>query len=64
MSIDERLERLAERQEALARSIESTHRDWEARFGQIGSTLERDGEYIQALVRPAERRLSHLEGGE
>jgi hypothetical protein len=54
MSIDERLEKLTERHEALAQSVEL-----------LLSAVREDSENIRALARIAEiheRRLSHLEG--
>jgi ActR/RegA family two-component response regulator len=65
MSIDERLERLTERHEALTQSVELMHRDWESRWANIATALEHDGENIRALARIAEiheRRLSQIEG--
>jgi hypothetical protein len=74
MNIDERLEKLAERHEALTQTVElmaAMQRDNDARFAQISRDLERlgalaqqDGEHIRALVRVAElhhERLSRLE---
>jgi hypothetical protein len=57
MNIDERLERLTERHEALAQTVEliaAMHRDNEKRFEKISVDLERDCEHIRALVRVAE----------
>ena len=65
MTIDERLDRLTARNEALTESIELMHRDWEERWKQISIALQQDGENIRALARIAEiheRRLTHLEG--
>ncbi len=65
MTIDERLDRLTARHEALTESIELMHRDWEERWKQISIALQPDGENIRALARIAEiheRRLTHLEG--
>ena len=65
MNIDERLERLAERHEALTQSVELMHRDWESRWANIATALEHDAENIRALVRVVEiheRRLSEIEG--
>lgn len=62
MTIDERLERLLERHEALAQIVEIMS-------GQIANLVEaarQDGENIRALARIAEiheRRLTDLEGG-
>jgi archaellum component FlaC len=65
MNIDERLERLTERHEALTQSIELMHRDWEDRWANIATAIQQDAENIRALARIAEiheRRLSDLEG--
>ena len=65
MTIDERLERLAERHEALTQSVELMQRDWETRWANMSTALDRDAEHIRALVRIAEiheRRLSQIEG--
>lgn len=75
MTIDERLEKLTERHEALAQSMELTHRDIQdllqttkAHSEQIQrhtEQLKTDAEHIRALVRIAEiheHRLSNLEG--
>jgi len=67
MNVDERIERLTERHEALAQSIGLMHRQWEDRWAKIAAALEKDGENIRGLARIAEiheRRLTHLEGGE
>ncbi len=67
MTIDERLDRLTERHEALTQSIELMHRDWEKQWQQIAAALPQDAENIRALARIAEtheRRLPHLEGDE
>ena len=65
MTIDERLERLTERHEALTRSVELMHRDWESRWANIATALQQDCENIRALARIAEiheRRLGRIEG--
>jgi hypothetical protein len=63
MNIDERLEKLVGRHEALAQSVEllsiETH--------ELRAAIAQDAENIRALARIAEiheRRLTHLEGGE
>jgi hypothetical protein len=67
-TIDERLDRLTERHEALTETVELIavmQRENEARFAQIAANQERDAEHINALVRIAEiheHRLSGLEG--
>jgi hypothetical protein len=73
-TIDERLDRLTERHEALTQTVEliaAMHRDNEKQFNQryaeIAKVQEQDGEHIRALARIAEihhERLSHLEGGQ
>lgn len=63
MSIDERLERLTERHEALTMNLELLHRDVQ----DLKIAAQHDGENIRALARIAEiheRRLTHLEGQE
>jgi hypothetical protein len=55
MTMDERLDRLTERHEALTQSVEL-----------LLAAVERNTEHISALVRIAEiheRRLTDLEGG-
>ena len=74
MSIDERLDRLVERHEALTEGVELMRREeeernrkWDARWSQIATALEQDGENIRALAHVAEiheRRLTSLEGGQ
>jgi len=75
MNIDERLEKLAERHEALAQTVEiiaGMQRSNEEHLAQLTqavqelkTTVQQDGEHIRALVRIAEihvHRLTHLEG--
>jgi len=65
MTIDERLEKLTERHEAMAQSMELMQRQWEDRWAKITDALEKDAENIRALARIAEiheHRLSGLEG--
>lgn len=75
MTIDERLEALAERHEALALSLELLSHEVEslraATQNLLATTrehtkqLEMDGEHIRALVRIAEihdRRITDIEG--
>jgi hypothetical protein len=63
MTIDERLERLTERHEALTETVEliaGMQRD-------LTAAVTQDAENIRALVRIAEiheRRLTEIEGGE
>jgi hypothetical protein len=71
-TIDERLDRLTERHEALTQTVElivamqrENEERFEKRFAQIAANQERDAEHINALVRIAEvheHRLSGLEG--
>ena len=64
-TIDQRLERLTERHEALTQSIELMHRDWQERWTAVTAALQQDAENIRALARIAEaheRRIEHLEG--
>jgi hypothetical protein len=63
MTIDERLEKLTERHEALTINLELLHRD----VTDLKTVVQQDGENIRALARIAEiheKRLSELEGGE
>lgn len=72
MTIDERLERLAERHEALAQSLELMQHMWEQRWtaaetrlDKITTAIAQDAENIRGLVRIAElhhERISRLEG--
>jgi len=65
MTIDQRLERLTERHEALAQSLELMQRQWEERWTKIEAAIQQDAENIRGLARIAEiheHRLSHLEG--
>ena len=74
MTIDERLESLTARHEALTQTVEliaAMHRDNEKRFDLLSrdlqdlkTTAQQDGENIRALARIAEihhERLTHLE---
>jgi Mg2+ and Co2+ transporter CorA len=69
-TIDERLDRLTERHEALTQTVEliaAMQRDNEKQFAEIGKRFAEVGEHIRALVRIAEiheHRLSGLEGGQ
>jgi archaellum component FlaC len=59
MSVDERLDRLTERHEALTTNLELLHRDVQdlrAVVNQIAVASQRDGENIRALARIAEMR--------
>jgi hypothetical protein len=75
MTIDERLESLTARHEALTQTVEliaAMHRDNEKRFDLLSrdlqdlkTTAQQDGENIRALARIAEihhERLTRLEG--
>ena len=71
MNIDERLEKLAERHEALTQTVEliaAMQRDNETArqrdFGELRAAIQQDAENIRALVRIAElhhERLIRLE---
>lgn len=77
MTIDERLERLVERHEALAQTVEllaietrelraAQEKDAE-HIRTITAAIQMDAENIRALARVAEiheRRLTRLEGGD
>jgi hypothetical protein len=61
MNIDERLEKLTERHEALTMNLELLTRDVQ----DLKVAAQQDGENIRALARIAEiheRHLTHLEG--
>ena len=63
MTIDERLEKLTERHEALTQSVELLHRDVQG----LSALARQDGENIRALAQIAEiheKRLTGIEGGE
>ena len=70
MTIDERLNKLVERHEALTMTVEMLTRDIEglrASTDTLHATAVQDGENIRALARIAEiheRRLTSLEGSE
>jgi hypothetical protein len=68
MTIDERLERLTERHEALAQSVEVMtvmHRENEQRLGQIMDSMNRLINVVEAhehRLDSHDGRLDHLEG--
>ncbi len=70
MDIDDRLEKLVERHEALTQTVELLAREiTELREGvaALHDVVRQDGENIRALARIAEiheRRLTDLEGGQ
>jgi archaellum component FlaC len=70
MSIDERLDRLTERHEALTMNLELLARevqDLRSAVEKLHRVVEKDAENIRSLARIAEideRRLTDLEGGE
>jgi predicted nucleic acid-binding Zn-ribbon protein len=70
MTIDERLEKLAERHEALTQSLELLHHDVQAQratVDELVTAARQDGENIRALAHIAEiheRRRTDPEGGE
>jgi archaellum component FlaC len=62
MNIDERLEKLTERHEALTQTVELITVDLQT----LKTLAQQDGENIRALARIAEiheRRLTGIEGG-
>jgi archaellum component FlaC len=70
MTIDERLDRLTERHEALTQSVELLaieSRELRERISSLTTAIAQDSENIRALARIAEmheRRITHLEGDE
>ena len=70
MTIDERLEKLTERHEALTQTVEliaAMQRDLTRDVQSLRTATEQDGDNIRALARIAEiheRRLTEIEGGE
>ena len=72
MNMDERMEALTARHEALTRTVEliaamqqDNDKRWEKRWEEISTALQQDGERIRALARVAElhhERLERLEG--
>jgi hypothetical protein len=63
MTTEEKLERLTERTQAIAESLEMVV----LQVRELGSFIQKDAENIRALARIAEiheHRLTHLEGGE
>jgi len=69
-TIDERLDRLTARHEALTQTVEliaAMQRDNEKQFAEIGKRFAEVGEHIRTLARIAgihHERPSHLEGGQ
>jgi hypothetical protein len=61
MTIDERIERLTERHEALTQSIELMHSDWQERWQAVTAALQQDAENIRALVRIAEAHEQRID---
>jgi methyl-accepting chemotaxis protein len=62
MTVDERIERLTERTQAIAESLELVV----IQVRELGHSIDKDAENIRALARIAEiheHRLTHLEGG-
>jgi len=60
-------DRLTERHQALAESMELMQHQWEEPWQKISAALDQDGEHIRALTRVAqfyERGLSRIEGTE
>jgi hypothetical protein len=67
MNIDQRLERLTERHEALVQYTELMAHENQARFSAIATQLDRVVETIgqlAAIAQSHERRIHHLEGGQ
>jgi prefoldin subunit 5 len=70
MTIDERLEKLTERHEALTQTVEliaAMQRDLTRDVQSLRTATQQDGDNIRALARIAEiheRRLTDIEGGE
>ena len=68
MTVDERLDRLTDRTEAIAESLELVVlqvRDLGEQVKALGTYVQQDAENIRGLARIAEiheRRLTHLEG--
>jgi len=54
MTIDEGIERLTDRHEALTQSIELMHSDWQERWQAVTAARQQDAENIRALARVAE----------
>jgi len=69
MTIDERLEKLAERHEALAESVEllrASQTDTDLRFKQVAALFAQTDSFMKTLAKIAERheaRLDKLDGG-
>ena len=66
MTIDERLEKLTERHEALTQSIELMSLEWDKRFRVIAESLEKLSNIAllhQHRLDSHEDRLDTLEGG-
>ena len=62
MTIEERLDRLTERHEALTQSVELIARTTESNARQIGALREAAASLLQ-IVQIHENRISRLEGG-
>jgi archaellum component FlaC len=65
MTIDERIEKLTERHEALAQAVELMGQITGQRINDVITAINKDAENIRALVRIAEmheHRLTDLEG--
>jgi hypothetical protein len=63
MTFEERMDRLAERHEALAQSVEMLHRDildLKVTVAGITAVVEKDGENIRALAGIAEVALDSI----
>ena len=65
MTIDERLEKLTERHEALTQTVELMHRQTTSDIAKLTALMADTGQFINQLARIAqahEQRLERLEG--
>lgn len=66
MTIDERIERLTERHEALSQAVELMGQITGQRINDVITAINKDAENIRALARIADahqQRIEHLEEG-
>jgi hypothetical protein len=59
MTIDERLDRLTDRHEALTQSIELMHHDWQEKSGQITRNFETITRTFETVLDSI-KRLEHI----
>lgn len=59
MTIDERLERLTERHEALTQSIELMHADWQEKSGQVTRSFQTVAKNFETVLDSI-KRLEHI----